>query len=120
MTVTADVTARALGREDWEDYPAVLATPIMIAQMERACAKLLAALLEPGQLSVGVKVAIAHFNPSPVGATVVTHAKFLHREDALYWFEVWAQDPAGMIGKGRHARAIVDHQQIERNAADRV
>ena len=64
MTVIADVTAWALGREDWEDYPAVLATPIMIAQMERACAKLLAALLEPGQLSVGVKVAIAHFNPS--------------------------------------------------------
>ena len=116
----ASDTAESAAREPWEDYPAVLATPVMIMQMERAGAKLLQPLLDAGQLSVGVKLEITHFNPTPVGAEVVTHARYLHQDGALYWFEVWSQDPAGLIGKGRHARAIVDRRDIENRAASRA
>ena len=118
-TVSAAMTAEAVGREAGEAYPAVLATAVMITYMERACARAMLPLLEDGQMTVGVKFEIAHFNPTPVGADFVTFCRYLHREKALYWFEVWCEDGAGLVGKGRHARAVVHRAEIEATAGQR-
>ena len=118
-TVSAAMTAETVGRETGEAYPAVLATAVMITYMERACARAMLPMLEGGQMTVGVKFEIAHFNPTPVGAEFVAYCKFLHQEKALYWFEVWCEDGAGLVGKGRHARAVVDRAQIEATAGQR-
>jgi fluoroacetyl-CoA thioesterase len=90
----------------------VLATACMIREMERAAAKLMRPLLGAGQLSVGVRVEVGHVAPTPVGGIVTTRARFTVREGKLYWFEVWAEDAGGTIGKGRHARAIVDEARL--------
>jgi predicted thioesterase len=84
----------------------------MVGEMERAAAKLLRPHLQPGQLSVGMRVEVEHTAPTPVGARVVTRARFLGREAKLFLFDVEARDPGGPIGRGRHWRAIVDEARL--------
>ncbi|RYX94426.1 MAG: thioesterase [Comamonadaceae bacterium] len=96
-----------------ESYPAVLATPAMVALLERACAKLLAPLLKPDQLSVGAVVNISHTAPTALGEVVVAEATFEGKDGHLYWFEVALRDAHGPIGQGRHARAIVSDTMIK-------
>ncbi len=120
MTVGEAMTAARFAKDAGEAYPSVLATPVLVAEMERACAGLMALVLKPGQLSVGAKIDVSHQAPTPVGAQVTTHAKFLNQAGPLFWFEVWAEDPGGTIGRGKHARAIVERDGIERRAAERA
>ena len=119
LTVTPADTAARLGVEPGEAYPEVLATRTMVGEMERAAAKLLRPHLQPGQLSVGVRVEVEHTAPTPVGARVVTRARYLGMEGKLHLFAVEAFDPGGRIGHGRHARAIVDEARLLAGAAKR-
>lgn len=119
LTVTAAETAARFGLEPGEVYPEVFATAHMIREMERAAAKLLRPLLGAGQLSVGVRVDVSHLTPTPLGGVVTTRARLTGREGRLYWFDVWAEDAGGPIGKGRHARAIVDEMRLLAGAAGR-
>ena len=119
LTVTAGDTAARLGVESGESYPEVMATRTMIGEMERAAAKLLRPLLPDGQLSVGVRVEIEHIAPTPVGARVVTRARYLGRDGKLFLFEVEASDPGGPIGRGRHARGVVEEARLMAGAGRR-
>jgi predicted thioesterase len=112
LTVTPSDTAARFGLEAGETYPEVFATACMIREMERAAARLMRPLLGPGRLSVGVRVEVGHLAPTPVGGVVTTRARFTAREGKLYWFDVWAEDAGGTIGRGRHARAIVDEARL--------
>jgi predicted thioesterase len=112
-------TATRLGVDPGETYPEVLATRTMVGEMERAAAKLLRPILRPGQLSVGVRLEVEHTAPTPVGARVVTRARYLGPDGKLHLLEVEASDPGGIIGKGRHARAIVDEARLLAGATAR-
>ena len=112
LTVTPSETAARFGLDPGEAYPEVFATAHMVREMERAAARLMRPLLGPGQLSVGVRVDVTHIAPTPVAGLVVTRARFTGREGKLYWFEVWAEDAGGSVGRGRHARAIVDERRL--------
>ena len=91
----------------------------MIGEIERAAAKLLRPHLQPEQLSVGVRVEVEHTAPTPVGARVVTRARYLGMEGKLHLFAVEASDPGGRIGHGRHARAVADEARLLAGAAKR-
>ena len=117
--VTPNDTAARLGTEPGEVYPEVLATRTMVGEMERAAAKLLCPHLQPGQLSVGVRVEVEHTAPTPVGARVVTRARYLGKEGKLHLFAVEAYHPGGRIGHRRHARAVVDEAHLLASAAKR-
>lgn len=117
--VTLGMTASSFATRTGESYPAVLSTPFLVSELERVCAALLAPLLTEGKVSVGVSVDIEHLAPTPVGSTLRSHARFVGQEGKLYWFEVWSEDPAGSVGRGKHARAIVDLSAIEKRAASR-
>ncbi len=119
-TVEATMTAAVFARSQGESFPPVLATPFMIGEMERACATLITPLLEPGSLSVGVRVDVTHFAPTAVGGKVVSYGRYTGREGALYWFDVWSEDDKGQIGKGRHARAIANAEAIVERADARM
>ena len=114
--VTKEDTAHGLSLT-WKDerysdtYLDVFATIRMIALMELACGRLLEAVQQPDELSVGVEVNVQHLAPTPVGATVTATATYLGFDGKLHRFRVEAFDPAGKIGAGEHARAIV---QVER------
>lgn len=104
--------ASAYAVDPGENYPPVLATPAMVALLERACAKLLVPLLAADQLSVGAAIDISHIAPTAQGETVTAEAVFRTREGPLYWFDVAVRDAAGLVGQGRHARAIVSATMV--------
>ena len=120
LVVGPDDLASSFPIEMGDQFPAVLATARMVALMEIAAARVLKPLLEPGELSVGVKVDISHTAPTPAGAQVVTTARYAGREGKLFLFEVSATDPAGEIGRGWHKRAIVTSERLQSGAAKRV
>jgi fluoroacetyl-CoA thioesterase len=122
-SVTVDVvstnTAAALAADPGERYPAVFGTPFMIALMERACANVLMANLQPGQLSVGAKIEVAHLAATPIGGHVTATARYAEFQKPLHWFDVTASDEAGVVGKGRIARAVVSEADLMQRAAAR-
>ena len=117
-TVTDTRTAAHLA-ETGEHLPEVFATPFMIADMERACAALLADVLAQGEVAVGAKIDVTHLAPTPVGTDVRASARFTGQEGPLYWFDVWAEDAGGKIGEGRIARAIVPSAKLMARAETR-
>ncbi len=119
LVVSPSDTAARLGLEPGESYPEVLATRTMVGEMERAAAKLLRPLLPPGQLSVGVRVEVEHTAPTPVGARVVSRARFVGRDGKLFLFEVESADPGGTVGRGRHWRGVVDEARLLAGAGRR-
>lgn len=112
-------TAAALA-DTGEALPPVFGTPFMIADMERACAALLTPLLADGKVSVGARIEVSHTAPTPVGGEITATARFTAQEGPLYWFDVWAEDASGHIGKGRIARAIVDQEALLTKAGARA
>lgn len=118
-TVEAARTAQALAALG-EALPEVFATPFMIADLERACAALLAPHLTVGDVSVGTNIEVSHTAPTAVGGLISATATFTEQVGALYWFDVVASDAAGQIGKGRIARAIVDRAKLMTTAGART
>ncbi|WP_241021913.1 hotdog domain-containing protein [Burkholderia sp. Ac-20353] len=91
----------------------------MLALMERACAEIMRGELNEGQLSVGVNTQLTHSAPTPVGVDVTATATFRSMDGNVYVFDVVANDPKGQVGRGTHARAVVDRAGIEKRAASR-
>ncbi len=118
-TVRTEDTAAAMAAEEGEAFPSVFATACMIGLMERAAAVLMRPLLREGELSVGASVDVTHEAPTPPGALVVAEARYVGRQGKLYLFEVEARDPGGIIGRGRHGRAIVETARLLAGAARR-
>src|SRR5262245_29775316 len=110
--VTGHRIASVLAAEEGERYPEVFGTPFLIAELERACAKLLLPMLKPGQLSVGARIEVSHLAPTGLGGRYTATATYVRQESGLYWFEVVAEDAAGVIAKGIIARAIVVEADI--------
>jgi predicted thioesterase len=112
-------TARVLAAAPGDDFPEVFATARMIGLMEVAASRAMKRLLEPGQLSVGVGVDVKHLAATPVGVEVRAVARYLGREGKLYAFEVQAFDRGGLVGAGRHTRAIVSTERLVSGALAR-
>ena len=107
--VGADDTAEALGSGD---VP-VLATPRVVAWLEAATVAALRGRLEPGQTSVGVRVAIDHRAPSTVGETVRADARVVRHDGRALDFAVRARSAAGdVIAEGTVARVVVDRARF--------
>ena len=105
-------SAKALSLTAEDDFPDVLATSRMIALMELAAARGIKPLLEPGQLSVGVGIAVKHVAATPVGVEVRAAATFLGMDGKLFRFKVQAFDQGGLVGEGEHTRAIVGTDRL--------
>lgn len=92
-------------------YP-VLATPWLIAFMERVSHRLVAENLPERKSSVGVKVNIEHLAPTPVGGEVQVSARITCIEGNRVELEVLAWDGEELVGSGSHLRAIVDDERF--------
>ena len=121
-TVGAAVTAAALAERHAVpglSLPAVWSTPDMIAAMEIACAALVADLLAPGQISVGVSNDVRHLAATPVGIHVRVRATLAEIEARKLTFAVEAHDSAEKVGEGTHVRYIVDRARFEARVAEK-
>lgn len=95
----------------------VLATPWMIAFMERTARRLLGDLLPTGYSSVGVRVDVQHLAPSPVGSIVKARAEVTKLEGWKVDFTIQAWDGFEKIGAGYHQRVVIDEERFLRRVA---
>ena len=92
----------------------VLATPWMIAFMERVSHRLLTCCLPEGHSSVGTHLDVHHLAPTPVGATIRVRAEVLSLDGNRVNFAVEAWDELEKIGEGKHERVVIDEARFLR------
>lgn len=98
----------------------VLATPWMIAFIERVAQKFMGELLPEGYTSVGVRVDVQHLAPSPVGSRVTARAEVVSVEGSKVNFNVEAWDGVEKIGSGQHQRVAIDEARFLRRVAAKM
>lgn len=119
ITVSEIDLASNLDMNGHAPVPPVFSTSRMIALMEFAASQCIEPLLAEGELSVGASVDVRHTAATPLGVPVTAHARYLGAEGKLHRFEVWVTDPAGEVGRGTHARAIIDRARLLAGAEKR-
>jgi predicted thioesterase len=92
--------------------PFVAATPYLVGIAEMACGRLIADLLEPGQITVGSRVVIDHLGPSKVGAELVINTTLQSREKNRFKFSVRIDDGPRTVAVVEHERAAVALEKI--------
>jgi len=98
----------------------VLATPWMIAFMERVSHQLLATHLPEGYSSVGFVVNIQHIAPSPLGSKIKVRAEVTDVSGFQVSFDVGAWDEYEQIGKGRHLRMVIQPARFLKRVASKT
>jgi len=88
--------------------PPVLATPVMIMAMENAALEAIKPYFEPGESAVGTRVDVAHLAATPVGRRIDAFAEVTGASGRGIEFRVWARDGEQDIGRGTHARVVID------------
>jgi predicted thioesterase len=104
LMVREEDTAQHLGSGN----VAVLATPRMIALMEKASVKAVDHLLPPGQATVGGEIRVRHLAATPQGIEVMVCSELVEVEGRRLTFKVEAFDEREKIGEGTHIRFIID------------
>ncbi len=107
-TVALANCAATMGSGDME----VFATPAMVALMENAAMRAVAALLPEGATTVGSEMNCSHIKPSGIGTEIVATAVLAEVEGRKLTFNVGARDSEGLIGEGVHVRYIVDRARF--------
>ena len=92
----------------------VLATPWMIAFMERVAFRLLEKHLPEGESSVGVLVDVSHLAPTPVGKSVRVEAEIAELEGSKVKFVLQVWDHVEKVGEGRHHRVVINEARFLR------
>lgn len=95
----------------------VLATPWMIAFMERVAYRLLVEHLAQGESSVGVLVNVRHLAPTPIGSTIRVKAEVDKIENTQVTFNVAAWDQIEKVGEGSHRRVVIDEERFLRRVS---
>ena len=88
--------------------PPVLATPVMIMMMENAALNAVKPYLDAGESAVGTHIDVHHLAATPVGKRVTASARVKRVAGRHVEFDVWAMEGSEEIGKGSHARAVID------------
>ena len=107
-TVSEQNTAAVMGSGDLP----VFATPAMVALMEHAAMKAVAAHLPEGATTVGAEMNVTHVKPSALGTAVTATAVLTEVEGRKLTFNVGARDAEGLIGEGVHVRYVVDRERF--------
>jgi len=98
----------------------VLATPWMIAFMERTAHNLLTCCLPEGETSVGIHLDVRHLAPTPQGGQVRIRAEVLAVEGKKVTFSVEAWDALEKVGEGLHERVVIDEARFLRRVEKKV
>lgn len=98
----------------------VLATPYLIAFMERVSHRFLVRFLPPGYSSVGTMIEMRHLAPTPVGSTVRVRSEVLEVNGNRVLFAVAAWDEQEKIGEGRHERVIIEESRFLRRVQSKA
>lgn len=116
LTVTEETTAAVVGSGSL----AVLATPVLVAEMEKAACAALKGRLDEGSTTVGSRVSVDHLAPTPVGAEVRVKATLTSVDERMLAFSLEAEDCGGVVARGSHTRVIVCAQRFLEKAGRRT
>ena len=116
FTVDPENTAYHLG----SGASRVLATPWMIAFMERTAHNLLTCCLPAGTSSVGTHLDVRHLAPTPQGGTVRIRAEVLSIDGQKITFALEAWDAMEKVGEGRHERVVIDEARFLRRVEKKI
>jgi fluoroacetyl-CoA thioesterase len=105
-TVTPETTAASMGSGDVD----VLATPAVVALVERVAVSAVAGSLEPGSTTVGARMELDHVAPTPVGAMVTATARLEAVEGRRLTFSFEVADAGGVVARGTHVRVLVSRE----------
>ncbi len=100
--------------------PEVMATPIMILMMEQAAMNALIPYMEAGETSVGIVVEVEHLAATPIGHLVRAEAEVVKVEGRRIEFRIAAFDEQEQIGRGIHARAIVELKKFNQRLQPKI
>ena len=117
VPVTEELTAKTMGSGALR----VLATPAVIALMEKAACDAVSYFMEEGETTVGTAINIDHVAPSPVGAQIRVEASVEFFTDRQIVFRVAAYDETrgNLLASGTHIRVVVNAEKFQ-NKADRM
>jgi fluoroacetyl-CoA thioesterase len=122
MRVAPDMLVPGLAHffPNFGDMPEVLATMAMVGFVESACLKCVSGHLDPGEHSLGVAVDVSHVAPTPVGMEIRAEVELVAVAGRRLSFAVKVFDDGGLIGEGRHQRAVIAvarfHERVQAKA----
>lgn len=116
LMVTDAVSAKNVGSGTLD----VLATPIMLAQMEKAAWTCVAPHLASGEGTVGTLLNVKHLNPTPLGMEITCRAELTEIDGRRLVFWVTASDENGPVGEGVHERFIIQNEKFMQKATGRA
>ena len=111
-TVRDEDTASTIGSGSL----AVLATPVMIAAAEQACADLVQPLLDEGMSTVGTRLDIRHLAPTPVEMNYRVDCELTAVNGRVLSFNVVINDERERVGEGTHERVIINEERFLKKA----
>ena len=97
--------------------PPVLATPVMIMAMENAALNAVKPYFENDESAVGTRVDVMHLAATPLGGTIVAVAEVTSVSGRQLEFRVKAMEGTEEIGRGTHARVIIDMKRFSEHLA---
>lgn len=86
----------------------VLATPAMVAFIERTCQQLVQPMLSSGNSTVGTGIQIRHLAPTPIGAEVRARVEVTSVEGREIVFRAQIWDDFELVGEAEHHRVVID------------
>ena len=91
----------------------VLATPKMIAMLEKAAWESVQPYLEDGCGTVGTQMNVSHDAATPLGMQVTCTSLLTAIDGKKLTFQVEAFDEKGHIGGGSHERFIINNEKFQ-------
>ncbi|MDD4238316.1 MAG: thioesterase family protein [Desulfotomaculaceae bacterium] len=115
LTVDESNTAIAHG----SGTVSVLATPALIALMEKAAQNSVAPFLVTGSTTVGTMVNIKHLAATPIGLNVAAASRLTEVDGRRLVFEVEVKDDVEIVATGVHERFIIKVDSFMKRAANK-
>lgn len=100
--------------------PAVLSTPWLVWFLEHAALDAAIPFLDPGEITVGMRVEVDHLAPTPVGAQVTCTARIVHCDGPVISFQLEASDETETIARGFHKRRVVKVDRFAARVKDKL
>lgn len=108
-----DACASAIGNTGID----VVSSPWLVGLLEEASHRLVRDLYEPGEATVGVRLALSHEGAAQAGQEVIAHARLAGLEGRRLQFEVAAYQGERLLMRGTHERMLVDAARFLARAA---
>jgi len=90
------------------DEMRVYSTPSMVGDVEYATLRLIQEHLDEGESSLGIRIAVDHLAPTPLGEWVEIHLEVRSIEGRKVRVEAEVRDAIEVVGRAEHVRFVID------------